>query len=175
MPGIAMPAAVSADALPGGEFQGSVSSVSPLLAAATRSAEVRIEVPSPERRLRPGMTARVGLVLVHRPNVVTVSVDAVIEEDGKKRVFVVEREVARSREVITGAGDAQRVEIQSGVAAGELVVVTGQLNLRDGAAVAVRGSGSDRTSPGRLPGQRGRPGPGRGSPAGTPTPGGGRP
>ncbi len=133
-------ASVSADALPGQNFTGRVSSISPLLAEATRTADVRIEVANPGRLLRPGMTARVGLVLVNRVNVVTVSVDAVIEEEGRKRLFVVEGEVAREREVITGATDSQRVEIRSGVAAGELVVIAGQLNLREGAAVTVRGA-----------------------------------
>lgn len=136
---IAGSATVSADALPGQAFHGHVSSVSPLLAEATRTAEVRIEVANPGRLLRPGMTARVGLVLINRVDVVTVSVDAVIEEEGRKRLFVVQQEVVRQREVITGASDGQRVEIRSGVAARELVVIAGQLNLRDGAPVIVRG------------------------------------
>jgi RND family efflux transporter MFP subunit len=167
-PGVA--ATVSADAVPGQTFHGRVSSVSPLLAEATRTAEVRIQVANPGRVLRPGMTARVGLVLINRADVVTVSVDAVVEEEGRKRLFVVQQEVARQREVITGATDGQRVEIRSGVAAGELVVVAGQLNLRDGAAVVVRGS--DGAAPGGPPGQRRRPAPGGDSPARTPTPAG---
>ncbi|MGH7753391.1 MAG: efflux RND transporter periplasmic adaptor subunit, partial [Gemmatimonadales bacterium] len=69
------------------------------------------------------------------------------------------------------ASDGQRVEIRSGVAAGELVVIAGQLNLREGAAVTVRGAGSDGAPPGLPP----RPRPGGGSPAVTPTPRGANP
>jgi len=134
-----MSAAISADALPGRTFQGSVTTISAVLAAATRTAEVKIEVPNPERRLRPGMTARVDLVLAHRVNVVTVPVDAVLEQDGMKRLFVVQQATARAREVETGVSDGERVEIRRGVAAGELVVIAGQLTLRDGAAVVVSG------------------------------------
>src|SRR3989304_1878899 len=110
-----MSAAISADALPGRTFQGSVTTISAVLAAATRTAEVKIEVPNPERRLRPGMTARVDLVLANRVNVVTVLVDAVLEQDGMKRLFVVEQATARAREVETGVSDGERGEIRRGV------------------------------------------------------------
>ncbi len=150
-------ATIRVDAVPGRVFQGTVTTLSPLLATATRTAEVKVEVPNPEKALRPGMTARVELVLVNRVNVVTVPVDAVLEQDGDRRLFVVRQGTAQARDVEIGASDGQRVEIVRGVAAGELVVVSGQLNLRDGAAVTIPGPG----------------GSGRGRP--TPTPGGQRP
>src|SRR3989337_2558811 len=53
-----MSAAISADPLPGRTFQGNVTTISAVLAAATRTAEGKNAVPNPERRLRPGMTAR---------------------------------------------------------------------------------------------------------------------
>lgn len=136
-----MTAGVRADAVPDRSFQGTVVTIIPVLAPATRTAEVKIEVPNRERILRPGMTARVDLVLVHRADVITVPIDAVLEEGGAKRVFVVEQGVARARQVETGAGDGDRIEVRRGLRSGELVVVTGQASLRDGAAVILPGKG----------------------------------
>ncbi len=139
-----MRAAVRADAIPGRTFSGVVASISPVLATSTRTAEVRIEVPNPDRLLRPGMTARVDLKLVTRVDVVTVPVDAVLEQEGVKRLFVVVQGAARARQVETGIGDGMRVEIRRGLAAGELVVVAGQHTLRDGTPVLVAESGRER-------------------------------
>lgn len=154
-----MAVTVRADAVPDRSFQGTVVTISPVLAAATRTADVKIEVSNPDRVLRPGMTARVTLVLVNRENVITVPVDAVLDQDGARRLFVVEQGVARARQIETGASDGERVEVRRGVQAGELVVVAGQTSLRDGAAVVVPGAGGDGGA---------RPG----SPPGGPTPGG---
>ncbi|MDQ7848822.1 MAG: efflux RND transporter periplasmic adaptor subunit [Armatimonadota bacterium] len=139
-----MRAAARIDALPGRIFSGLVVSISPVLATSTRTAEVRIEVPNPGRLLRPGMTARVELELVARTDVVTVPVDAVLEQEGVKRLFVVAEGVARARQVQTGISDGVRVEVSRGLAAGELVVVAGQHTLRDGAPVLVAESGRKR-------------------------------
>ena len=170
-----MPADVRADALPGRSFRGIVTTVSPVLAAATRTADVKVDVPNPDRALRPGMTARVDLVLVERANVVTVPVDAVLDQSGTRRLFVVEQGVARAREIETGISDGERVEIVRGVRAGELVVIAGQHTLRDGAAVVVPGTGGDAQSgPGAPPGGARPRGPGpSGPPEATPRPPGG--
>jgi RND family efflux transporter MFP subunit len=139
-----MKALVRVDALPGRVFRGTVASVSPVLAAATRTAEVRIEVPNAERVLRPGMTARVDLELVTRANVVAVPVEAVLEQEGEKRVYVVAEGTARARRVETGISDGVRVEIRRGLNAGELVVVAGQHTLRDGTPVLTPPPGRER-------------------------------
>jgi RND family efflux transporter MFP subunit len=142
-----MTGTVRVDALPGRSFQGMVSTIGPVLAPATRTAEVRITVPNPARLLRPGMTARVDLVLVTRTDAVVVPVDAVLDRDGAKSLFVVSEGVARARAVQTGISNGERVEIVRGVAPGELVVTAGQLGLRDGAAVTVAGAAPGRPLP----------------------------
>ncbi len=116
----------------------------PVLSPETRTAEVRVEVPNPEGALRPGMTARVRVVLGRREGVVTVPVEAVVRQGGRAVVFVVEDGVARARPVATGLSDGLRVEVQ-GVRAGERVVVAGQESLRDG--MPVRTPEEARTGP----------------------------
>jgi RND family efflux transporter MFP subunit len=142
-----MPVMVRTDALPGKMFQGRVAGISPVLATATRTAEVKVDVPNPHRSLRPGMFASVEILVARREGVVTVPVDALIEQDNGQIVFVVEAQTARSRPVTTGISDGALVEIRSGVRIGEMVIVAGHRTLRDGAQVAV----PDRRGPGTRP------------------------
>jgi multidrug efflux pump subunit AcrA (membrane-fusion protein) len=52
-------------------------------------------------------------------------------------VFVAAGNQARKRPVVLGVQDAERVEIRSGLKAGELIVTQGQSNLRDGSAISI--------------------------------------
>ncbi|MDR7415492.1 MAG: efflux RND transporter periplasmic adaptor subunit [Armatimonadota bacterium] len=130
-----MEAAVRVDAFPGRTFSGRVSRTGPVLSPETRTATVRVELPNADFSLRPGMTARVELVLARRERAVTVPVHAVVEEGGARVVFVVEGGVARARAVALGISDGERVEVVRGVRVGEAVVVAGQEVLRDGMPV----------------------------------------
>lgn len=136
---------VTADAVAGRRFAGRVARVGPVLSSDTRTAEVQVEVSNPQRLLRPGMTARVRVVLGRREGVVTVPVEAVVRQDGRPVVFVVEDGVARARPVTLGLSDGVRVEVRAGLRPGEPVVVAGQESLRDG--VPVRTPQQVRTGP----------------------------
>ena len=82
------PARVEVDAFPGEKFNGRVSRVAPVFDPGTRTAEMEIEVPNADFRLKPGMYARVELTVGSRPNALTVPTAAVINLDGKSGVFV---------------------------------------------------------------------------------------
>ncbi len=126
---------VTADALGERRFPGRVARTSPVVSAETRTADVRVEVPNPDGALRPGMTARVRVVLARRQGVVAVPVEAVVRSAAGSVVFVVEDGVARVRPVTLGLSDGVRVEVRSGLRPGERVVVAGQESLRDGTPV----------------------------------------
>lgn len=160
LPGIRIGLAVKVltDALPGQTFVGRVATISPMLSTATRTAEVRIEIPNPERRLRPGMFTSVELLLARAENAVVVPVDAVLERPEGPTVFVIRGQTAEARRVEVGISSNGSVEIVKGVSAGEAVAIAGHRTLRDGAQVIVPGPGGS---------QRGNPG-GRGGPGGAP-------
>ncbi|MCS7171855.1 MAG: efflux RND transporter periplasmic adaptor subunit [Armatimonadetes bacterium] len=130
-----MEVVVRVDAFPGRAFSGRVSRMGPVLSPETRTATVRVEVPNADLALRPGMTARVELVLARRERVVTVPLHAVVEGNRTRVLFVVEGGMARARAVELGISDGERVEVVRGVRAGEPVVVAGQEVLRDGMPV----------------------------------------
>ena len=72
-----------------------------------------------------------------RTNTVLVPAEALIRDSGQTMVMIANGSKAERRVVTTGIEDEQRVEITSGVRAGELVITRGQIGLADGATISV--------------------------------------
>jgi RND family efflux transporter MFP subunit len=102
-----------------------VSEVPPVFDAATRTLKVRLEADNPDFTLRPDMFADVELTQDLPPSVVVPS-EAIIFSGRRKTVFVqTEEGVFEPRQVETGRRLGDRVEIVSGLAPGERIVVSG--------------------------------------------------
>jgi Cu(I)/Ag(I) efflux system membrane fusion protein len=99
-----------------------VTFIGPVIAAQTRTANVRLELENPAGLLRPDMYVDVAL---QQPigNVVAVPDSAVMNTGTRSVVFVASDGTFEPRDVITGAKVAGFYEIRSGVAAGERVVI----------------------------------------------------
>jgi len=164
-------AIVSSDAVPGEGYAGKIVSISPVLATATRTAEVKIEIENKDRRLRPGMFARVEMVLAHREDAITAPMEAIVDRDGTKIAFTVVDGKAKANELQVGISDGEVSEIVKGLRAGEPIVVSGQQNLRDGVAVFVPRLRDGAGRPGGPGGSGGSGGPGAGGPGGDGGPG----
>lgn len=115
--------------------EGTVASIGVLLDTAVRRAPVYIELDPEDREvLRAGMFAR-ALISASAIDGLTVPTDAVLIKGGDETIVYVERSpgVFEAREVELGHGFENRVEITSGLRAGERVALKGAL-LIDGAA-----------------------------------------
>jgi membrane fusion protein, multidrug efflux system len=99
---------------------------------ATRLVEVEVEFPR-AARLIPGTLATVAVQVASRENAVVVPRAAIRD----RAVWVVEEERVARRPVGVGLQDRDRVEVTSGLAPGERVVVEGASLLSDGARVRV--------------------------------------
>lgn len=129
--------AVQVDAFPGRKFEGSVYAVDPLIDADGRSIAIRARLPNEDRTLRPGLFARVNLLVAERTNAMLVPENAIVPRGEDKFVFVVENNAAVLRPVELGQRRTGDVEILSGLKPGDIVVTAGQIKIRDGAPVAV--------------------------------------
>lgn len=130
------PVSVSVDAYPGKTFRGVVSRIYPVGSEGSRDFVVRVDMRNEGGLLKPQMFARGEILVdVHR-NVVLIPKDALITQDGKQVVFVVEEGVARRVAVQTGYVNGLNAEVR-GISAGAQVVAQGQENLRDGDKVRV--------------------------------------
>ncbi len=136
-----LPARAVTDAIPGAVFDGRVERVAPFLNETSRQAEVRIEIPNPQGRLKPGMFVRVTLEFGRREGAVTVPAAALIKRGEQEGVFRLadDGKTVSFIPVRTGITDSGRVEILEPPLSGR-VVVLGHHLLQDGSAVFLPGS-----------------------------------
>jgi membrane fusion protein (multidrug efflux system) len=99
-----------------------------------RAVIVRAVVPNGEGLLKPGMFLTVSVAQDRRPALV-VPEEALVPEQARQFVYVVEGAKVAKREVMLGRREPGFVEVTAGVAAGERVVIEGTLKLRDGTPV----------------------------------------
>ena len=124
---VGAPAKVTFRALPGDTFDGKVMLILHELDAATRTAQVRIEVANPDQKIRHEMYAEVEIDTAYASEPrLAVSTSAVIDS-GRRQVVFVDRGEGRfeARPVKLGLRGDGQVEIREGLAAGERVVVSG--------------------------------------------------
>lgn len=125
---------VRLDALPGTTITGRVRRIFPAADSTTRLVPVEVALTGAEaREVRPGFLARVELRLQPRVGVLVVPATAVLDQSGGTAVFTVENGRAVRRSIRRGEYYGDRVEVLSGLAAGDTVVTTGAATLRDGA------------------------------------------
>jgi membrane fusion protein (multidrug efflux system) len=145
------------DGLPGSEFKGKVSIIYPHVEEKTRTLMVEALVPNNNGVLKPGLFAKVILYTGGEKDTIVVPVTSLLYEAEKVKVFVVEGDRAKEREVKLGSKYGEMMEIVEGIKEGEKVVAVGQQNLSQDAKVsiqqatparpepAVRGSDKDKT------------------------------
>ena len=121
---------------PGETFNGRVTALLPQTEAASRTQTVRIELPNPKGRLRPGMFATVQFGGLSTPALLVPS-EALIRT-GKRTLVMVAQPGGKFRpaEVTTGREAGGRKEILSGLAKGEKVVASGQFLIESEASLS---------------------------------------
>jgi RND family efflux transporter MFP subunit len=125
------------DAYQGRKFTGKVSRISPGVNASTRAFPFEALVPNTDTVLKPGTFARVHIESGKIDDVLSVPYAALQYRYGVNRVFVVNGDKLAMRELSVGERLGDRIEVVSGVKAGERVAVTDVDTLADGVAVAV--------------------------------------
>ncbi len=129
--------AIATTAFPDEQLAGRVAVVDPILDPATRNARVIARVANPDRRLRPGMSADVTVVLAERDAALTLPSKAVFFDGERALVYTVDAEGAVTRRALSlGTRRADVVEVLDGLEEGEVVVTAGHQKLFDGAKIA---------------------------------------
>jgi len=130
---------ITADALPGKEFSGTVNRLYPTMDPATHTFNVEVTVPNTRRELRPGMYARVTVNFGSTFNIVLPDTAVLkMQGAGTRSVFVVDPEGKAEMRVVTlGRHFDGKYEILSGLEEGEQVVVKGNSALKAGQAVQI--------------------------------------
>jgi RND family efflux transporter MFP subunit len=102
----------------------------------TRTMETEIDVPNKDLSLTPGMYANTELQLDHRDNVLTIPVQAVVNDGNRRTALVVDSQNHVQQRVIqTGIQGSELVEVTGGLSEGERVIVGGQSKYQVGEQV----------------------------------------
>ncbi len=141
---------VKVDAFPDASFPGEITAIDAKVNSASRNLLIRATLPNPDRKLLPGMYATVDIDTGKVQRYITLPQTAVSYSSYGSTVYLIDnkgknpqggdRLVARQSFVTTGPTRGDQVAIIKGVDEGEVVVIAGQLKLRNGAGVAIDNS-----------------------------------
>ena len=118
-------------------FAGRIRQISPVVDTSTGTVKVTVEATEPPEQVRPGSFVTVNIVRETHSDALLLPREAVLRELQKAHVYVAEDDVAEKRAVTLGLEEGELIEVLSGVAAGDRVIVTGQGGLKDGSAVKI--------------------------------------
>ncbi len=133
------------DTYPGQHFAGVLTAINPDLDAATRSVGLQATFDNADERLRPGMFARVELLLPEEHNVLVIPATSVLSAPFGDSVYLIETQpakdgaaahlVVRQQFIRTGAVRGDFVSVESGLKPGDRVASSGMFKLRNGLTV----------------------------------------
>jgi HlyD family secretion protein len=136
-----MNAQVTIDSLPGEVFTGPITNLNPSADMQSRQFGISIRLANPQKMLKPGMYARVGIVTQSVRAPVAVPIEALNKRDKEASVTVVDKEgIAHVVPVKVGASDGKVTQITSGLRAGDQVITLSYSPVKDGQEVTLPGA-----------------------------------
>jgi membrane fusion protein, multidrug efflux system len=135
------------DAMPGREFTGKLTAINSMVDASTRNVSLQATLPNPDHVLRPGMFAKVEVVLPRKEPVLAIPATAISYAPYGDSVFVIEKkkdektgkesQVIRQQFIRIGETRGDFVTVKQGLKASETVVSSGVFKLRNGMPVVI--------------------------------------
>jgi membrane fusion protein (multidrug efflux system) len=126
---------VSVDSYPGQTFAGEVTFISPIVDKLTRTVSVQATVPNEEGTLSPGMFAHISQIIAENKQTLVIPEQAVIASLQGSSVYRVVDSKAIATPIVTGDRYNGMLEVKSGLALGDIIVIAGQQKLDDGSLV----------------------------------------
>jgi multidrug efflux pump subunit AcrA (membrane-fusion protein) len=116
---------------------GRITAIAPAVDVKSLNYPVNIEVANPKGLLKSGMFADVKFTVERNKQVMAVALDAIVEEDQRKYVWLLAGDKARKRLIKTGIIDTRLAQVTEGLTAKDVVIVKGVNLLKNGAKVMV--------------------------------------
>jgi membrane fusion protein (multidrug efflux system) len=147
-------------------FQGLVTALNPKVDTATRNVQLEATLPNPKHQLLPGMFANVKVDMGDKKHYLTLPQTAITYNPYGSTVFIVKaddkkdapkddkgnvQQVVQQVFVTTGLTRGDQVAILTGLEAGQTVVTSGQLKLKNGTPVVIDNSVAPANDPNPKP------------------------
>ena len=130
------------DTFPDRQFDGTLNAINPDLDPSTRSVRLQATFDNPDQLLRPGMFARLEVLLPSEENVLVIPATAVLSAPYGSSVYLIEPStnaagglVVRQQFIRTGRTRGDYVSVETGLKAGQKIVSSGLFKLRNGMSV----------------------------------------
>ena len=118
-------------------FTGRIRQIAPVVDTATGTVKVTVEAVQPPAGVRPGAFVAIDIVRERHAAALLLPRESVIRELRTAHVFITEEDKAVKKAVTLGIEEGDVVEVLTGVAAGDAVVIAGQGGLDDGQKIKV--------------------------------------
>jgi membrane fusion protein (multidrug efflux system) len=143
---IGEPVQLQVDAFPDQAFNGKITAINSLVDQATRNVQVQATFTNTDLRLRPGMFAKVHVIMSEKQNVVAIPATAIHYAPYGDSIFIVaqmkdpqgkEYKGVKEQFIKTGQTRGDMIAVVSGLKPGDEVVTSGVFRLKSGAHVKV--------------------------------------
>ena len=131
-------AVVRVPEIPDREFPGTVTRIADALEPGTRTLLTEVDIPNPDGALTPGIYCTIELRIPRKTPSLSVPADAIIFNRNGMQVAVVSDGKAEIRKVRVTRDLGTRVEVDSGIKAGDQVILNPPVTLVDGSKVQPR-------------------------------------
>jgi membrane fusion protein, multidrug efflux system len=135
---------VTTDAFPGSEFEGKITSIDPLVDASTRNFEAEATIGNPAHKLLPGMFVRTTVDAGAKESYLTLPQTAITYNPYGETVYLVRpgkapggHPTAALTFVTLGPTRGDQVAVTKGLKAGDVVVSSGQMKIKNGTPLSV--------------------------------------
>lgn len=125
------------DAYPQSTFSGRIFAIEPVVDEQTRTVLIRAKIPNTEGKLRPGMFARVALVLEERGTALVIPEQAIVPKGNAALVVKIVDNKAEFTPIKIGRRKPGEVEVVEGLNVDDVIVTDGQIKLQPGSEVKV--------------------------------------
>ena len=119
-------------------LKGVISELSPAISSETRTFKGKLLINNKKLKLRPGMFVKADIVVDRADSTIIISKDAILSNNKRKFVYIVEKNTAILRDIKTGLEDENNVEITQGLKVGDNLVTKGHETLRENSKVKVQ-------------------------------------
>jgi RND family efflux transporter MFP subunit len=120
-------------------FTGTIDTINPTADIQSNTFPIKVSISNDQHILKPGMFAEMKLVLETQKGVLLIPKQAVTERDGHQYVYKIEDQRAVETEITTGLEDDNQIQVHSGLAEGDQIVLSGQNKLQNGSLVTTSG------------------------------------
>jgi RND family efflux transporter MFP subunit len=128
---------VSSYTNPGDTLMGRITQIAPAIDPEARTFTCYVEVENSDLILLPGTFVKADMVVNSSINALVIPKDIILSQNRREMVYVVDKGIAKIRQITTGLENDTQVEVTSGLLAGESVVINGFETLRNDSKVRI--------------------------------------